>query len=94
MHLQDFLAQLDALASKAPPRIAAAADLEAWTEVRNDLIGRTSGELTHILGHLGALPKEDRREAGQRANAVWSNSWNSSSCRPCPSSALSTSEMG
>ena len=70
MHLQDFLAQLDALASKAPPRIAAAADLEAWTEVRNDLIGRTSGELTHILGHLGALPKEDRREAGQRANAV------------------------
>ena len=70
MHLQDFLAQLDALATKAPPRIVSAVDLETWTEVRNDLIGRTSGELTHILGQLGALPKEDRREAGQRANAV------------------------
>ncbi|MBK7907756.1 MAG: phenylalanine--tRNA ligase subunit alpha [Gemmatimonadetes bacterium] len=70
MHLEYFLAQLDALADKAPYRIAGAADLETWTEVRNDLIGRASGELTHILGHLGALPKEDRREAGQRANAV------------------------
>jgi phenylalanyl-tRNA synthetase alpha chain len=70
MHLQDFLGQLDALATKAPHRIVSATDLETWTEVRNDLIGRTSGELTHIMGQLGALPKEDRREAGQRANAV------------------------
>ena len=44
--------------------------LEAWTEVRNALVGRQSGRLTEIMGGLGALPKEDRRDAGQRANAV------------------------
>ena len=70
MSLADFIAALDALTADAPPRIAAAADLDAWTEVRNALVGRQSGRLTDIMSGLGALPKEDRREAGQRANAV------------------------
>lgn len=70
MSLSEFLAALDALTAEAPARIAAAADLDAWTEVRNALVGRQSGRLTDILAGLGALPKEDRREAGQRANAV------------------------
>ena len=70
MSLAEFLAALDLLAAESPARIVAAADHDAWTEVRNALVGRQSGRLTDIMSGLGALPKEDRREAGQRANAV------------------------
>lgn len=70
MSLAEFIAALDSLTADAPARITAAADLDAWTEVRNALVGRQSGRLTDIMSGLGALPKEDRREAGQRANAV------------------------
>ncbi|MCE9602090.1 MAG: phenylalanine--tRNA ligase subunit alpha [Gemmatimonadetes bacterium] len=70
MTLAEFIAALDLLAAEAPARIAAAADLDAWTEVRNALVGRQSGRLTDIMSGLGALPKEDRREAGQRANGA------------------------
>jgi len=66
--LADFLAALDQLAAEAPGRIAAAASLDEWTAARNALVGRQSGRLTDILAGLGALPKEDKREAGQRAN--------------------------
>jgi phenylalanyl-tRNA synthetase alpha chain len=70
MTLKEFLAALDELTSDGPARIAEAASLDAWTEVRNALVGRQSGRLTEILGGLSDLPKEDRKEAGQRANAV------------------------
>ncbi len=70
MSLPAFIAALDLLAADAPARIGAAVDLEAWTEVRNALVGRQSGRLTDIMAGLGALAKEDRREAGQRANSV------------------------
>lgn len=70
MDLRTFLADLDQLAAEAPARIAEAADLEAWSAVRNALVGRQSGQLTEIMNGLGALPREDRREAGQLANAV------------------------
>ena len=70
MSLAEFIAALESLAAESPSRIAAAADLDAWTDVRNALVGRQSGRLTDIMSGLGALPKEDRREAGQRANGV------------------------
>ncbi|MGA0919853.1 MAG: phenylalanine--tRNA ligase subunit alpha, partial [Gemmatimonadaceae bacterium] len=70
MSLADFLAALDQLAAEAPGRIAAAGTLDEWTAARNALVGRQAGRLTDILAGLGALPKEDKREAGQRANAV------------------------
>ncbi len=70
MTLAEFIASLDALGADGPARIAAATDLDTWTEVRNALIGRQAGRLTELMGALGALPKEDRREAGQRANTV------------------------
>jgi len=68
--LTTFLAALDALAAAAPARIAAATTIDEWTTVRNALVGRQAGEFTAIMDTLGALPKEERREAGQRANAV------------------------
>jgi phenylalanyl-tRNA synthetase alpha chain len=70
MSLKDFLAALDQLATDGSARITAASTLDAWTDVRNALVGRQSGRLTEILGGLSDLPKEDRRDAGQRANAV------------------------
>jgi phenylalanyl-tRNA synthetase alpha chain len=70
MPLQEFLAKLSELESSAPARIAAAESLDAWTEVRNALVGRQAGEFTAIMNALGELAKEERREAGQRANAV------------------------
>lgn len=70
MPLTDFISALDSLASDGPARIAAAADLDEWTAIRTALVGRQAGRLTEIMNGLGALPKEDRREAGQRANAV------------------------
>lgn len=70
MTLTEFLASLDALAAEAPARIEAAADLDAWTDVRNALVGRQSGRLTDLLANLIQLPKEDRREGGIRANTV------------------------
>ncbi|HEX7546516.1 MAG TPA: phenylalanine--tRNA ligase subunit alpha [Gemmatimonadaceae bacterium] len=53
-----------------PGMIAAVGDLGAWGELRNALVGRTSGRLTDIMSALGSLPKEDRRAAGQLANAT------------------------
>ncbi len=70
MDLGAFLSALDSLSREAPDRIAAAATLDDWTEVRNTLVGRQSGRLTEIMNGLGALPKEQRKEAGQRANTV------------------------
>ncbi len=68
--LEDFLAALDAVVAEAPSRLASASTLDEWTDVRNALVGRQSGRLTDIIGGLGALAKEERREAGQRANAA------------------------
>jgi phenylalanyl-tRNA synthetase alpha chain len=45
-------------------------DLGAWGDLRNALVGRTGGRLTDIMSALGSLPKEDRRAAGQLANAT------------------------
>ncbi len=70
MSLKTFLASLDAIAAHGAARIAAASTLDEWTAVRNALVGRQAGELTEVLNGLGKLAKEDRRDAGQRANAV------------------------
>ena len=70
MTLAEFTKSCEALASDAPALIAGVGDLGAWGDLRNALVGRTSGRLTDIMGALGMLPKEDRRAAGQLANAT------------------------
>ena len=70
MTIEEFRSLCSALAADAPPRIAGAATLDAWTDARNELVGRTAGRLTAIMSTLGTLPPESRREAGQLANAV------------------------
>jgi phenylalanyl-tRNA synthetase alpha chain len=68
--LDDFKSACAALAAEAPARVGAAASLDDWAAVRNDLVGRAAGRLTAIMSTLGTLPPEARREAGQLANAV------------------------
>jgi phenylalanyl-tRNA synthetase alpha chain len=70
MTLDEFKSACGRLAAEGPPLIAAVGDLGAWGELRNALVGRTSGRLTDIMNALGTLPKEDRRAAGQLANAT------------------------
>ena len=70
MTLADFQKECESLAADGPALISAVTDLVAWGELRNSLVGRTSGRLTDIMSALGSLPKEDRRAAGQLANAT------------------------
>jgi phenylalanyl-tRNA synthetase alpha chain len=68
--LEEFQKSCEALAADGPTLISAVTDLGAWGDLRNALVGRTSGRLTDIMSALGSLPKEDRRAAGQLANAT------------------------
>ena len=70
MTLDEFKRACEQLAADGPALIAAVGDLVAWGELRNSLVGRTGGRLTDIMSALGSLPKEDRRAAGQLANAT------------------------
>lgn len=70
MSLSESITALDTLAVEGPKQVSAASTLEEWDAVRTALVGRQSGRLTAIMNGLGALPKEDRREVGQRANAT------------------------
>ncbi len=70
MTLEEFQKACSTLAADAPAQIAAVADLGAWGDLRNALVGRTSGRLTDIMSALGSLPKEDRRAAGTLAKAT------------------------
>ena len=70
MTLDEFKKSCEALAADGPALISAVTDLGAWGELRNTLVGRTSGRLTDIMSALGSLPKDDRRAAGTLANAT------------------------
>ena len=70
MMLDEFKNAAELLRQEGPALVAAATSLDAWTEVRTALVGRTSGRLSDLMTALGTLPKEDRRDAGQLANAV------------------------
>ena len=68
--LEQFDAELARIQSRADQLVPAATTPDAIEAARVELLGRTSGALTALSTALGALPKEDRREAGQRFNAV------------------------
>ena len=62
-------ARLDAVVSQAVTAVAAATDLEALHAVEIELTGKRS-VLTEAKKHLGGLEPDERREVGQRVNAV------------------------
>lgn len=70
MNLSEFFEKLSALESEAPAKIASAESSDALTEVRNALVGRQAGAFTAIMNALGELPRDERREAGAKANAL------------------------
>ncbi len=61
------MADLAELIERAHQAIAASGDLSALDTVRVEFLGK-KGELTAQLKQLGALPPEDRREAGGAIN--------------------------
>ena len=58
---------LEEVLGQASAEIAAAADIAALDEVRVRYVGK-QGQLTGLLRELGALPAEERPEAGKRIN--------------------------
>ena len=68
--LEQFNAELERIQARADALVPSATTPEAIEAARVELVGRTSGALTALSTALGALPKESRRDAGQRFNAV------------------------
>ena len=67
--MTDLAEELDALRAAATARLADAPDAATVEALRHELLGR-SGSLTAAMKRLGSLPPEERRAAGQQANAV------------------------
>lgn len=68
--LSDFLDDLARIQARAGELVPAAATPEAVERARVELLGRTNGALTALATRLGELPKDSRRDAGRRFNAV------------------------
>ena len=56
-------------AERAAARVATA-DADTLAALRTELLGRKAGKLTHVLRSLAALPPEERRAVGARANQL------------------------
>ncbi len=65
----DAMSALERAAAEARARLAAASDLESLEALKVDLLGR-KGSLTALLGRIGTLPPELKKEFGRRANEV------------------------
>ncbi len=70
MTLDELLAAAASLDSRASALVEAALDTPALDNVRNQLLGRKSGELSALMKALPALPPDDRRAAGAAVNRV------------------------
>ena len=70
MELGELLRALDHVQSDGLARIERSTTLALWTDTRNALVGRQSGQLTEILGSISKLAPEYRQQAGLQANAV------------------------
>ncbi len=70
MALNDFLAELDALAGDATGAFNAAADAAALEAARIEFLGAKSGRLKAVQKGLGSVDKADRPAAGKRFNEV------------------------
>ncbi|MEP7343835.1 MAG: phenylalanine--tRNA ligase subunit alpha [Gemmatimonadaceae bacterium] len=70
MTLPEFLDLVQRLRESTPTQIDSATTLDEWTERRNHLVGRKSGQLVELMAVLPTLPAEDRRAAGAALNAL------------------------
>ncbi|MGI9078265.1 MAG: phenylalanine--tRNA ligase subunit alpha [Gemmatimonadaceae bacterium] len=70
MTTQEYLEALELVRAEGAARISAADTALELSEVRNALVGRKSGRLSHLMRELASLPEADRREVGARANSA------------------------
>lgn len=70
VELDDFLAQLDAIAGEGLDAFSAAADAAALEAVRIKYLGAKSGAFKEVEKHFGNIDKADKRAAGMRLNEV------------------------
>jgi phenylalanyl-tRNA synthetase alpha chain len=70
MTLDQFLANLDSLATEATRAFDTAADAAALEAARIEYLGAAKGRLKAVQKGLGAVPKEGKPAAGKRFNEV------------------------
>jgi phenylalanyl-tRNA synthetase alpha chain len=70
MTLEEFIQASERLGASASSLIANASTTSEIEAVRNQLLGRKSGELGALMKQLPSLPQDDRREAGAAVNRV------------------------
>jgi phenylalanyl-tRNA synthetase alpha chain len=62
--------ELAGLSAEATSRLAAAGSLQELEALETEYLGRSRGRITSLMSGLGSLPPEERRERGQRLNAL------------------------
>ena len=70
MTLDQFLAELEALAKDATQAFADASDASSLEAARVEFLGAAKGRLKSVQKGLGAVGKEDKPAAGKRFNEV------------------------
>lgn len=68
--LEAFLAELDALQDAASEAFAQAVDSSQLDEARIEFLGAKNGKLKAVQKNLSTVPKDGKRDAGQKLNAV------------------------
>ena len=70
VNLDTLTSQLDALEAQASSQIRRADSAQALEQLRISLLGKKGGQLSSVLGAMGALPHAQRPLMGQRANVL------------------------
>ena len=70
MTIEDFVSQLDQLSEKATQAFQSATDEASLDDARVAFLGAKKGELKALQKNMGAVPKESKKEAGMKFNAV------------------------
>jgi len=70
MALEDFLKELDDLASSATTAFDAASDADALEAGRVEFLGAKSGRFKSVQKQMGSVDKSDKPAAGKRLNEV------------------------
>lgn len=70
MSLTDFVSALDQLATDAEQSLASVSDVAGLEDLRVRFVGAKNGQLKSIQKMLGAVPADQKRDAGMRFNEV------------------------
>ena len=68
--IEEFVQQLDELAQNADAKFSSAADPSQLDEARVEFLGAKKGKLKSLQKNMSAVANENKKEAGQKLNAV------------------------